>query len=99
MVGKVLETGRLPKDLVPELYARFLVTKEDSGPLSPEKRSGRGVHCFLAHLASRVDPVPGFERVVLLQVDPDRTVYILHSLFSFLVDLYSMAWRLFACRG
>ena len=75
---------------------RFRVAKEDGGPLSRDKRSGRGVHSFLVNLASRVDPVPGFERVVLLQFDPDGTVHFLHSIFSVLVDLYSMDQRIFA---
>ena len=56
--------------------------KDDGGLLSPEKWSGRGVHSFLSHLASGMDPVPGFERVGILQVDPDVTVHILHSMFS-----------------
>ena len=46
--------------------ARFRVRREDGGPLPTEKRSGRGIHSFLGHLASGVDPVPGFERVALL---------------------------------
>ena len=73
--------------------------KEDGGPLSPEKRSGWRVHSFLAHLASGLDPVPYFERVALLQVDPDLTVHLPHSLFSVPVGLYYIAWRLFACCG
>ena len=72
------------------------MTKEDGGPLSQEKRSCRGVHSFLARLASRVDPVPGFERVGLLQVDLDGTVHVLPSMFSVPVDLYFTARRLFA---
>ena len=52
-----------------------------------EKRSGCGVHPFQANLASRVDPVPGFERVALLQVKIEGMVLLLHSLFSVLVGL------------
>ena len=36
---------------------------------------------------------------MLLQVNLDRTVHILHSLFSVLINLYSTARRLFACHG
>ena len=95
-VGEVLRTGRLPNDLVAELSDRSQVTKEDGGPLFAEKRYGRVVHSFMARMASEVDPVPGFERVVLLQVDPDGTVHILHSLFSVLFDLSSTDRRIFA---
>ena len=45
------------------------------------------MHSFLAHLASGVDPVPGFERVGILQVNPDGTVHVLHFMFSVPVDL------------
>ena len=95
-VGEVLGSGRFPDDLVNALSARFRVVREDSGSLTTEKRSDRGVHAFLVHLASRVDPVPGFEQVALLQVDPDGMVHLLHLLFSVPVGLYSTAWRLFA---
>ena len=66
LVGEVLGIGQLPDDLVEALLEWFRVTREDGGLLSTEKRSGCGVHSFLAYLASRVDPVPGFERVVML---------------------------------
>ena len=87
LVGEVLRTGRLPGDIVAALSARFRVTKEEGGLLSPEKRSRWGVHYFLAHLVSGVDPVPSFERVELLQVDPDGTVHVLPSMFSVPVNL------------
>ena len=91
LVGEVPGTGRLLDNLVAELSNRFQVMKENGGPLSPEKRSNRGVYSFLSHLASRVYPVPGFEWVVLLQVDPDGIVHVLHSLLSVPVDLYYTA--------
>ena len=87
LVGEVLRTVRLPDDLVAALSDRFRVTKEDGRLLSVEKRSGQGVHFFLNHLDYMVDPVPGFERVVLLQVKPDGTVHVLQSMFSVPVDL------------
>ena len=102
LVEEVLGTIQLPNNLVVALSDRPRVKKEDGGKLSPEKRSGQVVHSFLAHLAhlaSGADPIPGFERVRLLQVDPDGTVYVLHSMFSVPVDLYSTARRLFAYRG
>ena len=99
LVGGVLGTGWLPDNISVGFSARFRVTKEDGRPLSPGNLSGRVVHSFLARLASGPDPVPGFGRVVLLQVDLEGTVQLLHSLLSVSVGLYSMARRLFACCG
>ena len=96
-VGKVVGTGGLTEDLVAELSDQFQFTKEDGVPLSAENRYGLGVQFFLPPLVSRVYPVPQFEWMVLLKVDPYRTVHILHSLFSVPVNLYSMAQHLFAC--
>ena len=67
--------------------------------MSVEKRSRWGSNGFLAHLESRLDPVPGFEQVALLQVNLDGTVQDMHSLLSVPVDLYSLAQCLFPCRG
>ena len=44
-----------------------------------------------------VDPVPGFKRIRLLGIDKHGKVHLLHSLFSFLVGLYSAARQIFAC--
>ena len=52
---------------------------------------------FLSHLASRVDPLPGLERVALPQVNLDGIVLFLHSLFSVPIGLYSTASWLFNC--
>ena len=96
-VGEVLGTGRLPRDFVEALSVRFRITREEAGPLSTEEKSIRGVHSFLAHFTSRVDLVPGFERVALMQVYLDRKVHLLHLLFSVPVGPYSTVWWLFAC--
>ena len=53
----------------------------------------------MSHLASGVDPVPGFERLHLLGVYRYIMVHLVQSLFSVPVGLYSMARRLFACIG
>ena len=95
LVGEVLGTKRLPGNIVAALSDQLQVTKEVGGPMPPEKRYVRGVHYFLADLVSGVDPVPSFERVELLQVDPDGTVQVLPSMFSVPVNLYSTARRLF----
>ena len=69
LVGGLLRNGQLPNNRVEALLGRFQVTREDGGSLPMEKRSGRGLHSFLYHLTSGVDPVPGFEWVALLQVE------------------------------
>ena len=65
--------------------------------MSTYKRYGHGLHSFLSHLASGVDPVPGFDQVTLLQLYPEGMVHLLHVLLSVLVGPYYTAWRLFAC--
>ena len=61
--------------------------------------SGRGLHAFLSHFASGLDPVPGLERLALILVDSDGTVNILHSLFSVPVGPYYTDRRLLAFSG
>ena len=53
-----------------------------------DKRSGRGIHSFLAQVVSGVEPSPGLERVLIIGVYQDETVHLLYLLFSVLVDLY-----------
>ena len=88
-----------PKTFPRYLRAVFQTVCEEGGALSTEKRSRRGLHSFLEHIELGVDPVPGMERIFLLGVDQYGTVYLLHSLFSVPVDLYSKTRRLFACQG
>ena len=61
--------------------------------------SGQGLHAFLSHLASGVDPVLRLELLARIFVDSDRTVQILHSLCSVLVGPYNMDRRLLAFSG
>ena len=53
-----------------------------------EKSLGWGIQYFLAQLASGVDLVPGLERVILVGVNPDGMVHLMHSLLSVRVDFY-----------
>ena len=99
LVGEVLSTGRLPENIVEALSLRFRIVQEDEIPLSTEKRSGRGIHSLLSHLASGVDLVLGFEWLALLRFDQGVMVPPLHSLLSVTAGLYSTARRLFACLG
>ena len=92
----MLGTGRNPDDLVGALLDRFQATWEDDGGLSLELRTWRGLHAFLRHITSGVDPVPGMERLTLLGVDRDDTMDLLHLLFSIPVGPYSANWRLLA---
>ena len=56
--------------------------------------SGQGIHAYLGQLASRVNPVPGLERLALLWVERYITVHLLHLFFSVLVGQYYMDLRL-----
>ena len=99
LVGEVLRTGQLPDDLVGALEDRFRVTVEEGGYLSSEILTGRGLHAFLGHLASGVEPYPGLERLYLLGVDREGTVHVLHSFFSVPVGCYSTERRLLDFNG
>ena len=62
-VGEVLGNGRLPNALTKIIASRFRMVHEDGVALSTENRAVRGLHSFLANLASGVDLVPGLERL------------------------------------
>ena len=98
-VAEDLGTGHIPGKISTILAGRFRTIFEDGSALPSDKRSGRGIHSFLAQLAWRVDHVPGLERLILVGVDPNIMVHLLHSLLSVPVDLYSTILRLFACWG
>ena len=59
-----------------------------------ELRYGQGLHAFLWHLASYVNPVTGMERLDLLGFDQDEILDLLYLFFSILVGSYSMDWML-----
>ena len=98
-VGEVIGTGRLPNNLVRALSARFIVTREDGGLLSSYLSSGQGIHAFLGHLTSRVDPDPGLDLLALIGVDRDGTVHVLPLLFSVPARHYSIEWQLLGFSG
>ena len=85
--GEVLGIVRLPNDLIRALLARFRVTREDGGPLSTDKWSVHGIHYLLGNPAYSVELVPAFEQVVLIQVNYEGMVYLLHLLLSIPVGL------------
>ena len=98
-VAEALGTGAIPADLAAILAAHSRTVREDGTARTPEERSGRGIHSFLAHLALGEVPVSGLERVTLVGVDPDGRLHLMHSLFSVRFNLYSTECRLFACLG
>ena len=72
---------------------------KNGATLTSDKHPGQGVHSFLSQLASAVYHIPVLERVIILGVDPDRMVHLLHSLLSVRVELYSTSRRIFACQS
>ena len=68
---------------------------KDGAALTEKKRSDRGFHSFLAHIASWGEPVTGLERVMVVVVDLDRRVHLMHSLLSVRVDFYFTSRRIF----
>ena len=93
-VGEVLGTSPLLNKLVEALLASLWVTRKDGWGLLLELRYGQGLHAFLWHLASYVDPVTGMERLDLLGFDQDEILDLLYLFFSILVGSYSMDWML-----
>ena len=89
LVAEALGTGEISADLAAILAAHYQTVYEDGTALTPEKRSGQGIHSFLEQLALGVDPVPGLEQVTVVRVDPDERVHFMHSLFFVWVDVYS----------
>ena len=63
--------------------------------LSVDLQSGRGLHTFLCHLDSGLDPVPWLDPLVFLGIDPYGMVHLLlHSFLSVLVVTYAADRRL-----
>ena len=96
---EVTGNGQLPNALTKILASCFCMVRKDGEGLSMDNRAGLGIHSFLSHLASGVDPVPGLDQLELLGVYQDGMLHLLHSLFSIPVDLYSSTRHIFACRG
>ena len=99
LVAEALGTGAIPANLAAILAAHSQTVYEDGTACTPEERSGRGIHYFLAHLALGEVPFLGLEWVTLVGIDPDGRVHLMHSLFSVRVNVYSTECRLFACLG
>ena len=69
----------------------------DRTPRTPEERSSRGLHSFLAHLELGEVPVLGLEQVTLVGVELDGQGHLVHTLFSVQVNVYLTECHLFAC--
>ena len=65
-------------EIIGVLSDRFHVSVEDSVMLLTEKRSVCPLHAFLVHLATRTDPLLGFERLYLLGVYQYGMVHLIH---------------------
>ena len=65
-VTEALGTRAIPYELSAILTACFCTVCEDGAALSSDKRSGRGIHSFLAQLALGVDLIPGLDQVTLV---------------------------------
>ena len=89
LVAEALGTGSIPAELSAILVAHFRTVRKDGAALLAEKRLGRGIHSFLAQMASGLDPVHRLYRVTLAGVELDIMVHLMHSLFSVRVNIYS----------
>ena len=95
-VAEALGTGAIPAAI---LVAHSHTIRMEGTARTPEERSGRGLHSFLAHIVLGEVPVPSLEQVTLVGVNPDRQVHRMHLLFSASVNVYLTECRLFACLG
>ena len=59
LVGEVLETSQIPKDIVEALSDRFRFNQEDGRALSFELRARRGLHTSAENLCLRGGPSIG----------------------------------------
>ena len=99
LVEDVFGADSVPVILVEELTARFHETKEDGSSLGTEVCSGRSLHAFLGHFVSNGVPIPGFSLLLLLYVDQDGAVHLLHSLLSVPVRSHSVTRQIVAPDG
>ena len=98
-MAEALGTGAIPSELAAIIAAHSRTVREDGTARTPEVRSGRVIHSFLAKLASEVYLVPCLERVKMVRLNPDGRVLLMYSLFSVQVNVYSTQGRLFFCLG
>ena len=89
-VAEVLGTKSIPAELAAILAEHSWTVRKDGSARTPEERTGRVLHAFLSHLALGEVPVPGLDKVTLVGVDEDGRVHLMHSLFSFRVNVYSI---------
>ena len=98
-LAEALGTGTIPAEVAVILAAQSRTVCKDGSDCTPEERTGQGLHSFLSHLVLVEVLVPGLEHVSLVGVDKDGRVHLMHSLFSFRVDVYSTECCLFTCLG
>ena len=98
LVAEDLGTCAILVNLSTTLTGRFRTMRKDGMTLTPDKRSGQGIHSLLVQIASGTDHIPDLYWVYLIGFEQDRTVHLLQCTFSIPVDLYSTRRRLFACR-
>ena len=88
-MAEALRTGAILAELAAILADHSQTLFKDRADLTPEKRSGRWIHSFLAQLESGLNAVPGLEWVTVVRVDPYVRAHHMHLLFSVQFDLHS----------
>ena len=68
-LGAWKENPFTPVELVEAILGQFLVTKEDGGSLSMERRTVRVLHALLGNFTSMVNPVPVFVGITVFGVN------------------------------
>ena len=86
-VAVALGTGAILAGLALILVAHSRTVRMDGTARTPEERSGRGLHPFLAHVVLGGVPVPGLDWVTLVGADKDGRMHLMHLLFSVRVNV------------
>ena len=87
-VAEVLGTGSILDELAAILAEHSRTVRKDGSAHTPEERTGRGLHAFLSLLALGEVPVPGLDRVTLVDVYADREEQVNEMHPSVLVNAY-----------
>ena len=76
--AEALGTGVISVKLSAILAAHFRTVRKNGEALLSDKRSGQGIHSFLAQITPGGNLIPGLDLVTLVGVDPDLMVHLLH---------------------
>ena len=90
LVPKLIGASPVPSIFVEELDGRFHAKDADGNSLSTGEAYFWNLHAYLGHLVGNVIPVVRLALLVLLKVDQNGEVHLLHWIFSVPVSAYRL---------